>query len=104
MARSRLSAQQLADFSRAAPAWSATESVLEGSFSFSSYADGVAFAVAVALAADRRDHHPDLTIGYRRVRVAWSTHDAGGTTVLDREMATETDAIAGRHGAIPGGS
>lgn len=98
MTRTRLSPQDLAQFSTEAAGWRADPDALERTFGFQGYVDGVAFAVAVAMVAERRDHHPDVTLGYRKVRVTWSTHDAGGTTTLDREMALETDAIASRHG------
>jgi 4a-hydroxytetrahydrobiopterin dehydratase len=67
---------------------------LTRTYSFDDYAAGVAFAVQVAFAAEARDHHPDLHIGWRRVQVAWSTHDAGGITPLDTEMAERTDQLA----------
>ncbi|MCH8992880.1 MAG: 4a-hydroxytetrahydrobiopterin dehydratase, partial [Acidobacteria bacterium] len=44
--------------------------------------------------ADELNHHPDLFIGYQRVRVALSTHDAGGLTAYDFEMARRIQAIA----------
>lgn len=98
MTRARLDPKDLAQFSTDGAGWRADEQALEKTFAFGTYSDGVAFAVAVAMAAERRDHHPDLALGYRKVRVTWSTHDAGGTTIVDREMALETDAIASRHG------
>ncbi len=101
MSRERLGSDDLTRLTAALPGWAASESLLEKTFTFPAYGDGVAFAVAVSIAAERRDHHPDLFVGYRRVRVGWATHDAGGTTRLDEEMARETEAIAGRHGAEP---
>jgi 4a-hydroxytetrahydrobiopterin dehydratase len=98
VSRARLSSQDLQDLSTRAPGWTASEQVLEKTFRFSTYADGVAFVVALSIVAERRDHHPDVFLGYGKVRVAWSTHDAGGTTVLDRELALESDALAARHG------
>ena len=79
------------------PSWSAGPNELVRDFAFASYGDGVAFAVAVALHAERTDHHPELTILWGRVRVVWSTHDAGGTSDLDLAAAVATDAIAARH-------
>ncbi len=81
--------------------WRATESALEKSFTFESYGDGIAFVVAVGFSAEKRDHHPDLHVGWARVRVIWSTHDAGGTTVMDAELATETDRLAANFGGRP---
>ncbi len=64
-------------------------------FSFDSYAAGIAFVVRLGFAAEARDHHPDLHVGFRKVKVAWSTHDAGGITALDTEMAARAEALAG---------
>lgn len=83
------------------PGWSASEERLERTFRFGTYADGVGFVTALALVAEKRDHHPDILLGYARARVSWSTHDAGGTTELDRELALATDALARRHGGEP---
>jgi 4a-hydroxytetrahydrobiopterin dehydratase len=64
-------------------------------FRFPDYPAGIAFAVRVGFAAEARNHHPDLHIGWARVQVLWSTHDAGGITALDAEMAEQTDTLAG---------
>jgi 4a-hydroxytetrahydrobiopterin dehydratase len=46
--------------------------------------------------AEKRDHHPDILVGWGRTRVLWTTHDAGGITQLDLDLATATDALASR--------
>jgi len=90
----KLSDDELGSFLSAHPGWTRDGNVLTRTFSFGAYGAGVGFAVAVAVAAEKRDHHPDLAIGWRRVEVRWSTHDAGGITALDVEMAGVTDALA----------
>jgi pterin-4a-carbinolamine dehydratase len=47
-----------------------------------------------AFLAQRMDHHPDIEIGYRRCRVAWTTHDAGGITENDCIAAARTEVLA----------
>jgi len=59
------------------------------------FASALALAVRIGCFAEKRDHHPDLEIGWGRLRVAWSTHDAGGVTQLDLDAAEATDAMAG---------
>ena len=49
---------------------------------------------ALGFAAEAADHHPDLTVSYRRVAVALSTHSAGGITGKDFELAKKFDEIA----------
>ena len=54
---------------------------------FSTFAEAIRFVDAVALEADARDHHPDISIRYTLVRLELSTHDAGGLTELDVALA-----------------
>jgi len=86
----------IAEFLAGHPGWAREGDALVRTFAFDRYGDGLAFAVAVGVEADKADHHPDLFIGWRKVRVLWSTHDAGGISSLDVDAATLSDAIAGR--------
>jgi 4a-hydroxytetrahydrobiopterin dehydratase len=77
------------------PEWAVNAGLLERVFTFSSYADGVAFAVKVAMLAEKLDHHPDsLEIGWKKVRVAFVTHSAGGLTALDFDAAAKVSGLA----------
>jgi 4a-hydroxytetrahydrobiopterin dehydratase len=49
----------------------------------------------VALAAEKLDHHPEWRNVYKTVEVRLSTHDAGGLTDLDFDLARRMDSIAG---------
>ncbi|MEQ8834103.1 MAG: 4a-hydroxytetrahydrobiopterin dehydratase [Miltoncostaeaceae bacterium] len=57
------------------------------------FSDAIAFVRRLAEAADRVDHHPDVSISWNRVTVSWSSHSAGGITERDVEMAAATDAL-----------
>jgi 4a-hydroxytetrahydrobiopterin dehydratase len=97
MKREKLSDEAVEAFLAAHAGWTKEAGAalaLARTYSFEDYAAGIAFAVRVGFAAEARDHHPDLHIGWRRVRVVWSTHDAGGITALDTEMAERTDQLA----------
>jgi 4a-hydroxytetrahydrobiopterin dehydratase len=59
---------------------------------FATFAEAIAFVNGVAREADERDHHPDISIRYTAVSLSLSTHDAGGLTQLDLDLA---GAIAG---------
>ena len=73
--------------------WQGDETGIERGFDFANYEAGVAFAVRVALLAQRADHHPDaLTIEYKRVTVRYVTHSAGGVTGQDIRAANEVNA------------
>ncbi len=74
--------------------WALENGQLAKKFSFSSYGAGVAFAVQVALVAEKMDHHPDsLEIAWKTVRVAYVTHSAGGLTALDFEAANRVAGL-----------
>jgi 4a-hydroxytetrahydrobiopterin dehydratase len=53
------------------------------------------FMARAALAAEKMDHHPDWSNVWNRVTVELSTHDAGGLTALDFELASAMDKLAG---------
>ena len=63
------------------------------SFSFPDFASALAFAVRLGMVAEKRDHHPDVMIGWGKAHVFWTTHDAKGITRLDLELAEATDAL-----------
>jgi 4a-hydroxytetrahydrobiopterin dehydratase len=92
--REKLSEEAVGAFVAAHPGWEHAEGGLARTFAFDSYAAGIAFVVRLGFAAEARDHHPDLGVGWRKVRVVWSTHDAGGITGVDVEMAEQTEALA----------
>lgn len=73
--------------------WAIVDGKLSKSFSFSTYKDGVVFASAVAFLADKLNHHPDLQIGYAKVMVSVNTHDVGGISPYDFELARRIDAL-----------
>lgn len=51
----------------------------------------------VAVAAENTNHHPDIDIRWRTLHFALTTHDAGGVTALDIELARNIDAIVREH-------
>lgn len=76
--------------------WARVGNRLERDFRFSSFADAIAFMVKVSLHCEKVDHHPEWTNVYNRVRVALTTHDAGGVTDKDVALALEMNrAFAG---------
>lgn len=75
------------------PEWAVTDGLLTRSLSFGSYLEGVAFAAAVGWLAEGLNHHPDLHLGYQQLRIELSTHDAGGLTAYDFELARKIDQL-----------
>jgi 4a-hydroxytetrahydrobiopterin dehydratase len=75
--------------------WIEIDGGLERTFELPSFAEAVAFVNRVADLAEQENHHPDLTLSYRKVTVRWTTHSAGGITDRDHELAARTDGLAG---------
>ncbi len=94
MGRKRLDETELHGALEALEGWSLAGDAITATFAFDSYEAGVAFAMRVALYAQRVDHHPDLLIKFATVAVTWSTHDAGGVTRRDLEGAEYVSGFA----------
>lgn len=79
------------------PEWDHDESrdAISRSFVFADFAEAFAFMTRVALIAEKRDHHPEWTNVWNRVEILLTTHDAGGLSTRDIEMAALIDEIAG---------
>ena len=87
MSRTRLSHDEIDAALQPLEGWRRQDASIVRDFIFPSYEAGVAFAVQVALYAQRVDHHPDLLIKWGKVTVTWTTHDAGGVTRRDLDAA-----------------
>ena len=81
--------------------WRVVLGVLRGSFRTGTFARGVELVDRIAGLAERAGHHPDVDLRYARVRVALTTHDAGGLTGADVALAAAISALADEL-AIPG--
>lgn len=64
-------------------------------YSFADFSSALGFVVRLGCLAEKKDHHPEIELGWGKVRVLWTTHDAGGLTRLDLEMAEASDALKG---------
>ncbi len=63
------------------------------SFSFEDFSQAFAFMTRVALLAEKADHHPEWSNVYNRVEILLTTHDAGGLSSRDVDMAQAIDAL-----------
>lgn len=69
------------------PEWVRHEQTLNATFSFASFPELIAAVNEIAIVAEELDHHPDLDIRWRTLRVSLTTHSAGALTQLDIESA-----------------
>lgn len=73
--------------------WIEADGALEKTVELPSFPDAIAFVGRVAELAEAENHHPDISISYRKVTLRWTTHSAGGITDRDRELAKRTDEL-----------
>ncbi|AZN97005.1 4a-hydroxytetrahydrobiopterin dehydratase [Mesorhizobium sp. M9A.F.Ca.ET.002.03.1.2] len=93
MAREKLSKEAAAEALARLDGWSLGRDggSITRTFIFKDFSEAFAFMTRVALAAEKMDHHPDWSNIYKTVNVTLNTHDAGGLTALDFELAKEMD-------------
>ena len=76
------------------PGWSYANGKLHRELRFRDFVEAFGFLSSVALVAERMDHHPEWTNVYARVSIDLVTHDAGGITELDLELARRISELA----------
>ena len=89
-----LSDETITERLAALPGWAREGDEIVKTFEFPSFTEAIFFVDRVADEAEAANHHPDLDIRYRKVRVALSTHDQGGLTDKDFALATEIEAVS----------
>ncbi len=94
--RDQLPPAEIQAFLTESPTWTHRGAALRTTVAFAAYLDGVAFVQQVALLAEEARHHPDLLLRWGAVEVMLTSHDAGGVTARDINMARKIDALAGR--------
>jgi 4a-hydroxytetrahydrobiopterin dehydratase len=94
--RTRLSEEEIRSALAALPAWSVVEGKLRREYKFRDFTYAFGFMATAATAIEKRDHHPQWLNVYNRVTVELTTHDAGGITAKDIELAQVLEEIATR--------
>ncbi len=75
------------------PGWAVEGGQIAKTFEFDAYQKGLVFACAVGFLADTLNHHPDLLVTFGKVRVSVNTHDVGGLSPYDLELARRVEGI-----------
>jgi 4a-hydroxytetrahydrobiopterin dehydratase len=91
----KLERHQVAEQLQRLPHWTLQGDQIERLLTFENFVDAMIFVNRVAEVAEELGHHPDIRIVYNRVTLALSTHDAGGLTQMDFQMAQRIDSLAG---------
>jgi len=90
----KLTDQEIASELEALDGWSLDGGKLHRSFQFTDFVTAFSFMAGAALVAERMGHHPEWFNVYRTVRVHLTTHDAGGITAFDVQLAQAMNALA----------
>ena len=93
--RTKLSDLEIRRAMSALPGWARKGDVLTKTYSFARFSDGIRFVDQVAEVADKMDHHPDIDVRYTKITFSLSTHDVGGITQNDIDLAAAIEKAAG---------
>ncbi len=88
-----LDAAQLKDAQNLLPDWEISGESLFRIFVFKNFVEAFDFMTAISLIAENMNHHPDWSNVYNKVEVRLSTHDSGGVTSLDVDLALSMDSL-----------
>jgi 4a-hydroxytetrahydrobiopterin dehydratase len=76
------------------PGWTLAGNAIRKQFTFAGFPEAVAFLGRLVPDCEAADHHPDITVNYRRVTLSFTTHDEGGLTLKDFDGARMADRKA----------
>ena len=96
MPATRLSPENIDRELESLPDWELRDGRLERTYEFRDFVEAFAFMTAAALRVQEMNHHPEWSNVYGTVRVGLVTHDAGGVTARDIELARRMEALAVR--------
>jgi len=94
MAIARLVPDEVAQRLASLPGWTVVEGKLHREYRFADFVEAFGFMTGVALVAERMNHHPEWFNVWNTVRIDLTTHDAGGITARDFELAAAMDRAA----------
>jgi 4a-hydroxytetrahydrobiopterin dehydratase len=91
----KLSEAEIEQRLAAVPEWAGSGGMIQRTYQFKDFVVAMKFVNKIAQAAEAAQHHPDIMIRYDKVTLTLSTHDAGGITEKDFDLAKKADAAAG---------
>lgn len=91
--RVMLSDAEISESLKGLSGWTVSDGKLEKTYAFDAYPKGPEFASKVGRIAEDMDHHPDILITWRKVTISVNTHDVGGISPFDFELARRIDAL-----------
>ena len=88
-----LDQDQRQSFLASTDGWELDGEVITKSYKFPNFAAAMGFVTAVGVLAEKAFHHPDIDIRYSTVTLALTTHDQGGLTEKDTDLARQFDQL-----------
>jgi 4a-hydroxytetrahydrobiopterin dehydratase len=88
----KLTSREVAEAATRLPGWQVVSGRLHREFVFEDFEAAFAFMTRVAALAEDRDHHPDWSNVYNRVTIDLETHDSGGITEKDCDLASAIES------------
>jgi len=73
--------------------WEYIDNSIQKTYVFTSYMDSIEFINRLAEKAEATNHHPDIIVGWRKVKLSFTSHDKGGVTSSCIEMAIQADLV-----------
>ena len=89
-----LTEAEVADLATRLPDWTVTDTTIGRDFTHANFVDAIGFVTRVAMIAEKQFHHPDIDIRWNTVTLTLQTHDTGGLTHKDAELARAIDDLA----------
>ncbi len=95
MATEKLAKSEIEECLKGVSGWSVEDGKLHKQFQFESFVEAFGFMTSLALIAEKMNHHPEWFNVYNRVTIDLMTHDIGGISDLDFQLAKEADKLGG---------
>ena len=88
-----LTIEQVQNYLKNVKGWKLNNNYIEKEYRFKTYLEGLNFVYAVGELAEDEGHHPDMFLGYKKLRIILTTHAIGGLSENDFILATKIDQI-----------
>ncbi len=88
-----LNAQEIQTRLSHLPEWSLNDNSIQKQYKFKNFVEAIAFVNKLVEPAESAGHHPDISISYNKVTIRLTTHDAGGITDADFELAKALEQL-----------
>ena len=93
---SKLTDAQISDRLQTLAGWTRQGDTIGKTFELRGFPAAIAFVTRIGFLAEAANHHPDIDIRWNRVTLVLTTHDAGGLTAKDFDLAAAVEAVMSR--------